>query len=206
MNGNTRGEDSGLPDTAYPDYAPEYEIIRTFTVKRFFLFLSIVAAVICLLVNLFTMGDVVMLWSLIVIASIICVWSFIKAVRAPKLLPGGKILICYAVVTALLIVIDASTGWHKWSTSYLVPFLTIGIVLLTTIFALTYKPGYKYYLGYLLATLFISICPLLLFLFSLSIVMWTSIVALAYALLTALGFYIFSPQSFREEMKKKFHY
>lgn len=204
MNGPI--EKSYLPETAYPDYAEAYEIRRTFTIRRLLVFLSIIAAVICLLVNLFTLGEEIQLWSLIVIAAVICGWSFLKAIRSQKLLPGGKILICYVTVTALLIVIDASTGWHKWSTSYLVPFLTIAIVVLTTVFALTYKPGYKYYLGYLLATLFISICPLLLFLFNLSTVMWTSIVALAYALLTALGFYIFSPHSFKEEMKKKFYY
>lgn len=204
---NTQVCETEKSDRAYPDYKETYEVIRTSKLKRVLLFFSIVAACICFFINLLTLQSAPMLWSVIVIAGVLCGWFFLQSFRSQKLILPGKILTCYLAVAILLFVIDFSTGWHMWSTSYLIPFLTIAVVLLTTIFALTHKTDrYKDYMGYILATLFISIIPLVLFLFSQSYVMWTSIAALAYALGTVIGFYIFSPQGVKSEFKRRFHF
>lgn len=195
-----------LTDEAYPDYSGTYRVLKAFSVRRLLFFLSVVAAAICFIINLFTYSLAENFWSLIVISSVLVVWGMYRNLRSKRLIPGGKILLGYVLVAAYLFILDFSSGFHKWATSYVIPFITVAVVLAMTIYAVRKKSGYKDYLGYLLAALFISAVPLILFLFSLSTVMWTSVVALAYALLTVLGFYIFSPQSFKAEMKKKFHY
>lgn len=195
-----------LPDEAYPDYGGTYKIIKAFNVRRLLFFLSAAAAAICFIINLFTYSLAENFWSLIVISSVLSAWGFYRSVRSKRLIIGGKVLTCYVILAAYLFVLDFSSGFHKWATSYVIPFITVAIVFAITVLAVRTKAGYKDYLGYLLATLFVSACPLILFLFSLSTVIWTSIVSLAYALFTVLGFYIFSPQSFKTEMKKKFHY
>ncbi len=202
----TRVDFRDLPDEAYPDYRDAYRVIKAFSVRRLLFYLCVIGAVICFLVNLFTYSLAENFWSLIVISGVLCFWGFVRTVRSKKLIPGGKILLSYLLASVFLFVLDFSTGFHMWATTYVIPFITVAIVLCMTIYAVRHKTGYKDYLGYLLATLFISGIPLVFFLFSLCTVLWTSVVALAYALLTVLGFYLFSPQSFKAEMKKKFHY
>ncbi|MDR1893597.1 MAG: DUF6320 domain-containing protein [Spirochaetales bacterium] len=201
-----RIESNDKSDTEYPGYAGMYKAIKYFTVKKLFAFLSIAAGLIFLFLNFYLMKYAHNLWSLVFIAAILFCWGLYKSIKSKKLILAGRVLACYFLISAFLFVIDLYLVFHKWSVVYVIPFLTIALIVFITIITIVQKRSYKDYLGYLLATLFISIYPLFLCFLSLSKVVWPSIATLGYGLLTGIAFYIFMDKDFKVEMKKIFHY
>lgn len=178
--------------------------MNNFSVTKIFLFLTVSAIIILLTINLLTIQYFTRLWSLIPIASLLYAWITYKRVVLSKTHLGSKILVQFFSISVLLIVIDGCTGFTKWSTTYIIPFLSIALTLLLSIFA-TRKSRWQEYMGYLLATFFISLSSFILFLLHLSNVIWTSVTAIVYTLLTVIGLIIFSDRKFKDEMKRRFH-
>jgi hypothetical protein len=199
------GTDTGINPAAYPGYNIIQQEVKRFTLKKLLLFLSIVSGVICFAVNLLTWAHGRHLWSAIIIVSLFSCWSFFRAFHSKRVNAAGRILLFYIFLVLILLNIDANTGFRMWSTTYVLPFLTIAAVLGITVLSSLKKRRQKDELGYLLAALLISVCPLFLFLFSLSLKIWTSVASLVYSLLTVVGLYIFSGEDFKAEMKKRFH-
>lgn len=199
-------ENDGESDVSYPDYTTAYQEDKRFTVKKLFLFLSAVLGILCLVVNLLTWEISGYLWSMIVIVLMIILWCFMLTIRSKRINMAGRILMLYALIVAVLLAVDGGDEFRGWSTTYVLPFLTMAVVLVMTVMAVSEKKRYKDYLGHLIATLIISVCPFLLFLFSLSITLWPSIATLTYSLLTVVGLYIFSDREFKMEVKKRFHF
>jgi hypothetical protein len=83
--------------------------------------------------------------------------------------------------------------------------MVLSTVLLMVI-ALTKRLLWSEYLGYLLATFFISLFPLAFYLFGFASLIWTGITAMLTSLLTIIGMFIFADKLFKEEMKKRFHF
>jgi hypothetical protein len=199
-------ESNDKSDTKYPDYIGLRETIKYFTVKKLFVFLSITAGLLFLFINLYLMEYTHDLWSFVLIAAILFCWGLYKSTKSKKMILAGKLLACYFLFSTFLLVIDLYSVFYKWSIAYVIPFLTIAITVIITIIIIAQKRSYKDYLGYLLATLFISIYPLLLCLLLSSKVLWPSVVTLGFGLFTGLAFYIFMDKDFKVEMKKRFHF
>jgi hypothetical protein len=201
---NIESDDKG--DTKYPDYGGMYETIKYFTVKKIFMFLGIAAGLIFLFLNIYLMKYPHDLWPFVLIAAVLFCWGLYKSIKSKKLILAGKVLACYFLLSTFLLVIDLYSVFYKWSVAYVIPFLTIALIVLITIIVIEQKRSCKDYLGYLLATLFISIYPLFLCFLSLSKVVWPSFAALGYGLLTGIAFYIFMDKGFKVEIKKMFHF
>jgi hypothetical protein len=199
-------ENTGESDTAYPDYSSAYKNIKWLTRTKLFLFLSVFASLVCLVINLLSWEINGYLWSGVVITILIFIWSLFLSFRSKRVNAAGRILLIYIIISAIVLGIDVDTGFFRWSTTYVLPFLTMAVVLCLTLLAAIRKGRYKDYFVYWLFALIISVYPLLLFLLSLSTAIWTGIVALSHSLLTLIGLYIFSNREFRTEIKKRFHF
>lgn len=197
-------ENSGQSITQYPKYQRVYHQMNNFSSTKLFLFLTISAIIVLLTINLLTVQYYARLWSLIPITCLLYVWITLKKVILSNSRLGSKILIQFFSISVLLLVIDICSGFSKWSTTYVIPFLSIALTWLLSIFAAR-KSHWQEYIGYLLATFFISLSSFILLLFHLSNVNWTSVTAIVYTLLTVIGLIIFSDRKFKEEMKKRFH-
>jgi hypothetical protein len=138
--------------------------------------------------------------------SLVFSWRVIHIMQTKRANAGRKILSGYLIVSAFLVALDLFSGFLKWSTTYVIPFLTIFVALVFTILAVRGSKYLNEYLGNLLAIFFISLCPIIIYLFSLSTQAWTSMVAILYCLLTVVGLLLFMGKDFREEIKKRFHY
>lgn len=193
-----------ISETVYPAYVPHGEKAN-FWIKLL-LFLSIATGLTCLFINIFTWDYEPRYWSPIVCASAAALCVIVFSIYSNTISPGGKLLNMYIAFIGCVFVIDICTGFDKWSTTYIVPFSTMTLTAIFTILAVRGKKRYEEYLGYLLAVFFISLCPILIFLFSLSQLAWTSFLAALYSFLTAIGLWIFSEKSFRSELKKRFHF
>ncbi len=195
----------GESATAYPRYAADRSTAG-FTLGRLVCFLLIAVSAICVFINIFTYRQAPSLWSALVVLSLVFPVWIVGVVRARKADAGRKILKSYGIVAAFVIGLDLFSGFAKWSTTYVLPFLTICVALVFTVLAVRSKKKFTQYLGNLLAVFFISLCPAIIYLFSLSTQAWSSLVALLYCLLTVAGLVIFMGESFREEIKKRFHF
>jgi hypothetical protein len=192
-------------DTSYPCYGTA-EHNAGFTVERFLLFFAIAASAITVFVNVFTYSLARSPWSVVVVLSFIFSWRAVSILRTKRANAGRKILSGYLILSAFLIALDRFSGFLKWSTTYVIPFLTIFVALVFTILAVRGSKYLNEYLGNLLAIFFISLCPILIYLFSLSTQAWASMVAILYCLLTVVGLFLFMGRDFRDELKKRFHY
>lgn len=189
----------------YPCYDKLYADLKLFTLRKLFFFLMITLATISGMVNIFTYEKLKFLWSPIVAASLVYAWVTYRNTAFSRMNMGGKILIQFVSLSLLSLILDIFTGFSEWSTTYVMPFLSVAMTLLLTILAVTRKKRYKVYMGYLLAAFFISLGPILLFVFNLSLHIWTSVTAIAFSVFTFLGMLIFSPKQFKAELKKRFH-
>lgn len=192
-------------DTLYPNYEWLYRDLKQFTLHKLFLFLTITMAIVSVLVNVFTLKSLNFLWSPIVAASLFYSWVTYRNTAFSRMNMGGKILIQFLSLSLLALVLDIFTGFSEWSTTYVMPFLSVAMTLLLTIMAVTRKKRYKVYMGYLIAAFFISLAPIFLFVFNVSMHIWTSVTAITFSVFTFLGMLIFSPRQFKTEMKKRFH-
>lgn len=195
-------------DTSYPLYVAEGGQVRL-TFEKFILFATITASVISVFINIFTLAEKLTLWSFTVTASLIAFWLIIHSLLMKKANIGRKIIYNYGIISAYLITIDALNGFSKWSTTYVIPFLTVAVAAVFTGLAASNINGgknFREYSGILTAIFFISFCPVILFALSLSVKVWTSLISALYCLLTIIGLLIFAGKRFRHEIKKRFHF
>lgn len=192
-------------DTSYPDYQQFYREIKDFSMTKLFLFIAIAAPIIALTVNLFTLNKTQFPWSVIVSISVLYAWFTWRYTIRAKIHLGGKILCQFFALSILLFTIDRVTGFHKWSTDYIIPALSVGATLFVTLIAVSKKTRWDNYMGYLLATFFTSPFPICLYFFGLADILWPSFASLLTAGLTLIGLIVFSDRKFKEEMKKRFH-
>jgi hypothetical protein len=197
-------DNDGESITQYPSYQKIYYQMKDFSITKIFLFLTISAIIVLLTINLLTIQYYSQLWSTIPILCLLYAWITYKKTILSNTHIGNKILVQFFSISALLLAIDICNGFSKWSTTYVIPFLSIALTLLLSIFAAR-KSYWQEYMGYLLATFFINLSSIVLLFFHLSNAIWTSITAIVYTLLTVIGLVIFSDRKFKEEMKKRFH-
>lgn len=190
---------------SYPDYAHTRHDARTVTPLRLLIFSSICVGAITLTVNLLTWQARGYLWSAFPILGLAAAWSFFAILHSRHLNLAARLLLLFISVSSIVVAVDAWSGFHRWSTTFVVPFLSIALVAVMTILAAAPRNSYSEYMGYLLATFIIAAATLLLSAFSLSTQLWPSVAALVYSLLTVVGLWMFSGQRFGAEMRRRFH-
>jgi len=202
------GKSLGAPvpsETSYPRYIRN-NARNKFIIKKLFLFVTIVVCAISIFVNLFTLYEALTLWCVVVSVSMISSWLTICVTFENRFGIGRKILYYYAIISAFLIALDIYAGFSKWSTTYVIPFLTVAVAIVFTIMAASSRKNYRDYLGVLIAVFFVSLCPIIIYIFSFSTQAWTSFIAVLYCILTMLGLVIFSGRNFKQEIKKRFYF
>ncbi len=188
----------------YPQYG-FYNHKKKEFIKKLILFLTISTILITVYINAVTFSSSGGIWSLTVCASLgLVIYSF-NIVKSKKIYIGGKIFRLFFAVSLFIVFLDVVNGFLKWSTTYVVSFLTIVAALLFTVLAFIKKNNIKEYFGYILAIAFLSLCPIMLYIFGLSDNLWSSLVATLACVIITIGLYIFTGRSFKEELKKRFH-
>lgn len=191
----------------YPDYSVTTNLSpeNNHIMRKTLLFLSVAGGAISVFINGFTFEEVPFLWSVIAVVSLFSLWLGLIIMTSNKLNIAGKALSLCGLISVIVVTVDACTGFLKWSTTYVIPFLSVALTLFITIITLTKKSRFIEYFGYLLTTMFLSIIPIAIIIFPLSTVVWTSMISLIYSILTTVWMIIFADESFKSEIKKRFH-
>ena len=110
------------------------------------------------------------------------------------------------IMSNVSILWDWLTGWRGWSIDFVVPIVSMAILLFMVVVAAVQKWPAKEYMSYLvMASLYGLILPLLLLVFGAVQLRLPSLVGIAVCFLFLAGILLFKWKEFREEMDKKFH-
>lgn len=198
---NSNLEDQGKDECVFP-VIPNIYIRHKFYLK-ILLFISILGCLLCTIIN-YLVSDKIS-WSCFVVAGIISFWvTLIVGIKQRnnfiRLLFTEAILILIASI-----VWDYFTGWHYWSITYVLPFLSIAYI--TTLFFLRIfsKNIFRDYIIYFYINSLIGITPLYFLLRNLVSVKWPSIVCINVSILSILILAIFNHKQMIKELERRLH-
>lgn len=192
--------------TSYPRY-PETKNNKKLQVK-IWLFITIIIITFSFAINAFTWDIKPVTWAPIVSMASFYIW-FVGKDLYQKFninLIGKTLWKNYFFLSLVLVIIDLSTDFGRWSLNYAIPFLGIATGLIMTIWSVRNKSMWRDDIGYILLIVSINIIPLLLFFAKGGNVLWPSIISLIYGGLTILGLFIFSGKRLLYELQKRFHF
>lgn len=152
---------TGNPKTeVFPQLTAQRHRMRLFL--RIVSFLSLAAALVCLLVNLLYPGEV--WWAGYATAGIGSSWLLlIFALRRRRNIP--KTILWLTTIGGLLCVFwDWATGWHGWSVTWLIPILCTAAQLMLILLPQLLRLRFSDYIFYLVTDLFFSVLPVFFYL------------------------------------------
>ncbi|NKZ27941.1 DUF6320 domain-containing protein [Vagococcus lutrae] len=192
--------------TAFPHYQKERHKHRK-TIKVW-LFVTFVLSTLAIATNALTWSQFSHVWSPIVAILLFYFWFLARELyrRFYINLVAKTLWYNYLILSTLMIVIDVSNHFLRWSLNYAIPFLGIGTGLLMTLWSIKNKSMWRDDIGYLLLIIGVNSLPLLLFFFKAVTVLWPSVLSILYGTLTAVGIWIFSGKRLMYELQKRFHF
>lgn len=190
----------------YPNYKVQAK--KKNVALKIIKFLLIIASIASIVINYYTFSSFNYLWSVIVLASAIYLWLFLKDTILSKRLMAQRLVILSIASSVFFILVDlVSLNDYKlnWSIEYMVPFISIASTLTILFILFIKKIKYRSYLLHLFASIIIGFVPLVLILTNVVNVVWPSLASSGLSLATIIGIFIFADKETRSEIKKRFH-
>ena len=202
---------NGEPDTdtaksvSQEDVYPQYngEIKYNFAL-RLILFISVVGASTCLLINLMLYDG--MLWSILVAGGIGFFWASVIYPITTKRNIGHYITVDAAAACVFFVVAQFVIGAKGWSLDYVVPFLFIAATTFISLLILIKRMKWREYAMYQFITIILGVLPVISVIAGLVTTAWPSIVSAFYSFITLLGMFIFADKKYKNELIKRFHF
>lgn len=198
---NNNIEDNGHNESVFPIIPNIYNNHRIFF--QLLLFASIFGCVVCMVINFIINKKID--WSWFVIAGILSFWmTFITGVKKRhhfmKLLFSEVILILIASILW-----DYFTGWHFWSVTYVLPFLSIAYITTLFFLRLFLKNIFKDYVIYIYINSLVGLIPLYFIIRGLLNVRWPSIMCVIFSIFSILALAIFNHRQMMNELERRLH-
>ncbi len=170
---------------------------------RIMILVSIVAIVISFAVNLIFARD--SRWSLIVAASIGCMWvSLFFIIRKRNNIP--KTIVWQVVLLGVLSVLwDWSMGWLGWSLDFVIPSVCFGAMVVMAIAAKILKIGVRDLLVYLFIDIIFGFLPIIFILTGVLNIIFPSVICVAASAISLSALILFQGDNMKAELKKKMH-
>jgi len=188
-------------------FFPAYHVSKGDKTKHLFpqitIFITVFVTSVCLLINLLTTPD--HLWFVFVMVSALYFLLLVNHTILSTYHMGSKIIMQVIGVSIMLFVLDYNSGFEKWSVNIVHPFLVLGATLLITVIILFQRMRWRDYVVYIITMIALGFMPLLLHTFGISDLLWPSAGTALYALLTFTGMFLFADQSFKNDLKRRFH-
>lgn len=199
-------KEQGIESRIIREGFPEKEAPQPAAGKRFlqwFTFSCLVIAVICGMLNGILTPQVH--WSLFVLGGTFCTWSVVMIAyfKRRNLLKNGMWQLL--IVTGVCMIWDLATGWKGWSVNYVLPLLSLVVLLSMAVLAKLRKLVLAEYLFYLVMASTYGMIPMLLLLTGVSFVRYPSVICSGISFLFLAALIIFRHKELSQELHKKFH-
>ncbi len=190
-----------LQESAFPELQPGQQ--PNWFALRLSLFMTVVAAVICVTVNASTTPD--KWWSLFVLGGLSSLWCTIgiavyKRRNVPKL-----ILWQAGWIIGLSILWDLLTGFHRWSVNFVVPLTCTLALLAMTILARVTRRDIGDYVIYLMIDILWGVSAFLLILCGVLTVVLPTYICLGTCVLLLSALIIFRGKTLWAEISRRMH-
>lgn len=170
---------------------------------RIIIMISLAAIIISFAVNLIFTKD--SRWSLIVAASIACMWiSLFFIIRKKNNIPK-TIIWQVALIGILSVLWDWSIGWLGWSINFVIPGICIGAMVVMAIAAKILKIGVRDLLVYLFIDIIFGFVPIIFLLSGDLYVTFPSVICVATSAISLSAIVLFEGDNMKAELKKKMH-
>lgn len=185
------------------DYPEKYKLPFNGFVLKLISFISISISLICLAINISFSPK--LLWSILVIYCLLYLWLNIHYAMKPNKNFAMFILIQVVGISILTFLIDYLFTKGRWSINYVIPLLFIlGSSIISLICIIKPMKFYNYNL-YQFVVIILSFCPMISVLLNITTVLWPSLLATIYSVITLLGMFIFADKKTKHEIKKRLH-
>lgn len=197
--------DNGQADDTVIDIYPKSDEGRKYNFKiRLFLFLTILVASSCLLINILEYRGI--LWSLIIIGGIGFFWAALIYPFAVRKNIGHHITVDAVCACLFFIVAQIVIKTKGWSLDYVIPFLFIAAMTIISLIIFIKKMKWREYAMYQFVAIFLGLLPVISVISGLVMIRWPSIVSAFYSFITFLGMIIFADKKYKNELIKRFHF
>lgn len=189
---------------SYPKFKKEEK--KTSFVLKLFIFLSVLTVILSAIIS-FSLNESIEGFYpiLIVIASLLVCWAFIKGVILSRLNFPLRIISFSICLIGLLMIIEYDLSNDSWVLNYMIPFI-LSASMLTILMALFIKMRrFQNYISLMIGLCVLNVIPTVLFRLGFTIISWPAIVSLSIAVSVILGMLIFGFKDTLLELKKRFH-
>lgn len=194
------GDDTGCVQS----YPKTITFFRKYNlVLRILIFLSIVASVICLVVN--WQFPTSPYWSLLVVGGIIYCWAATMISIKKGYNSGMNIWIQMLVSSVFVLLVDLLLGFHRWSLSIAIPTICIVGNIAMIIMMIIRHFDLKDFIIYILASCLYGMIPLIFFLLNWVDIKWICLSSAAFSLIVLIGAFVFADRKTKLELKKRLH-
>jgi len=195
-------QDPSKAPLLYPVFSePKRGKLKLNFVAKIFLFISIVATAVCILVNVLTWDGLP--WSLIVFGGIITAWLLIGLPLMGQMNLNFMLIDQMIGVQLYVYLIDLVFGNKGWALNYVYPLLYIAVAITLVLFVIIYRMAWRDYLITLVVMALIGFYPLLLIAFGIVDVLWPSYTAILFACLMICGLLLFGWDKLKKEIRKR---
>ncbi len=201
-NAGETGSVTKAENSKYPAAAAETANKYNF-VLRLFMFISVVIASTCLLINILTYTGV--LWSAYVAGTLLYIWITVAYPIFTKR-KLGQIIVISTIATAIYVYsLELATRTKGWGLTYVTPFLFIASTLFITFVILLKRLKWREYAVYQTVMVIMGFLPVIFCAVGLVTAIWPSIFSAFYSFLTVIGMFIFGDKKYKDELIKRFH-
>lgn len=188
-----------------PDVFPT---VDTPVTNRFFLrlivFLSLVAAIVCVVVN--TALPHTGAWSVFVVAGVVCIWISLGVALLKRRSLLKNIIWQAFLLSVLAILWDYFTGWHVWSVNFVIPCILFVTMLLTPGLAYFLRMTIGSYLVYICIVFLLGLVPAGFLLLDIPTIVLPSIICVGYSVILLTALLVFCGRTLLGELERRLHF
>ena len=199
-------KEQGISSRPVEEEFPEPETPRELEMRIYKIFTFLCLAAIVFMIDLDFSYKPTVRWTLFTAGGTASMWlaTTIGFFKRHNLLKNAMWQL--VIVTGVSILWDYLTGWRGWSVDFVLPIVSMGILLaMVVISAIRRYPAKEYMIYLVMAAGYGLVVPLLLLVFEAVQLEWPSLIGIGVCFLFLIGIVLFKWKEFREEMHKKFH-
>ena len=170
---------------------------------RLLIFASIVAAVVCISINILTYHET--WWSLFVAGGIVCMWIILAiSVRKRNNIPKN-IMYQVVVISLLAVAWDFLTAWHGWSVDYVVPVVCTAAMIAMAILMKVIRLNVADLIIYFCINAMFGAVPLVLLLTGCLSVWYPTLICVGGTVVSLSAILLFQGEALKTELKRRLH-
>lgn len=176
-------------------------------VEKIFIFLSIIAVIICAISNFYDyQAGHTYLWSVVVLIGVILLWVFIRGIIISNRYFAERFLFVILLLQLMLMSIELIDikYWHlDWSLTYMLPILTICYLGTLVLYSMIKPKKFAEFFIYMLLISLAAVSEILLVIFKEVSADWPTLAASLTGLFVIIGMFLFPSKTSKEELKKR---